>query len=69
MYAGTPAAVASLWKVSDIGTKELMVKFYENMLEKKMNKQDALREAKLEMIKSEKYSSPYYWSAFVMYGE
>ena len=34
MYAGTPAVVASLWNVKDIATKELMVKFYENMLEK-----------------------------------
>ena len=69
MYAGTPAVVASLWNVQDIATKELMVKFYENILEKGMNKEEALRQAKLEMIKSRKYSSPYFWSAFVMYGE
>jgi CHAT domain-containing protein len=69
MYAGTPAVVASLWNVQDIATKELMVKFYTNMLEKGMKKEEALRQAKLEMIKGGKYSSPYYWSAFVMYGE
>jgi CHAT domain-containing protein/tetratricopeptide (TPR) repeat protein len=68
MYAGTPAVVASLWNVSDIGTKELMVKFYSNLLEKGMSKEEALRQAKLELIKSEKYSSPYFWGAFVMYG-
>ena len=69
MYAGTPAVVASLWNVSDIGTKELMVKFYKNMLEKGMSKEEALRQAKLDLINSDKYSSPYFWSAFVMYGE
>ena len=69
MYAGTPAVAASLWNVSDIGTKKLMVKFYKNILEKEMSKQEALRTAKLEMIEGGKYSSPYYWSAFVMYGE
>ena len=69
MYAGTPAVVASLWNVSDIGTKELMVRFYQNILEKGMSKEDALREAKLSLLRSEKYSSPYYWSPFVMYGE
>jgi CHAT domain-containing protein len=69
MYAGTPAVVASLWKVDDIATKELMVNFYRNMLEKKMDKVEALRQAKLELLKNENYRSPLYWSAFVMYGE
>lgn len=69
MYAGTPAVVASLWKVDDTATRELMVKFYKNMLEKNMEKTEALRLAKLELIKNKKYFSPLYWSAFVMYGE
>lgn len=69
MQAGTGAVVASLWNVSDIGTKELMVRFYRNMLEKSMSKTEALRQAKLEMLRGGTYSSPYYWSPFVMYGE
>lgn len=69
MYAGTPAVVASLWKVDDTATKELMINFYKNMLEKNLDKTEALRQAKLDMIKNKKYTSPLYWSAFVMYGE
>lgn len=69
MYAGTPAVVASLWKVDDIATKELMVNFYRNMLEKNMDKVEALRQAKLELFKDQNYRSPLFWSAFVMYGE
>jgi CHAT domain-containing protein len=69
MYAGTPAVVASLWVVDDIATKELMLHFYRNMLEKNLDKAEALRQAKLELIKSTKYVSPLFWSAFVMYGE
>jgi CHAT domain-containing protein len=46
-----------------------MVKFYKNLLENGMKKEEALRQAKLEMIKDGKYASPYYWSTFVMYGE
>jgi CHAT domain-containing protein len=69
MYAGTPAVVASLWYVDDPATKELMLSFYKNMLEKNLEKTEALRQAKLELLKSEKYSSPLFWSAFVMYGE
>jgi CHAT domain-containing protein len=69
MYAGTPAVVASLWKVDDNATKELMILFYRNMIEKKMDKTEALRQAKIELSKSPKYKSPLFWSAFVMYGE
>jgi len=69
MYAGSPAVAASLWDVDDAATKELMVKFYSNMLEKNLDKVEALRQAKLELLKDEKYASPLYWSAFVMYGE
>jgi CHAT domain-containing protein len=69
MYAGTPAVIASLWKVDDIATKELMVNFYRNMLEKNLDKTEALRQAKLELLKNKNHRSPLFWSAFVMYGE
>ncbi|MCP5047682.1 MAG: CHAT domain-containing protein, partial [bacterium] len=58
MYAGTPAVVTSLWNVDDIGTKELMVEFYRNILERGMRKDDALREAKLALLRGGKYASP-----------
>jgi CHAT domain-containing protein len=69
MYAGTPAVLASLWKVDDTATKELMVKFYKNMLEKNLDKTETLRQAKLELLKTKQYASPLFWSAFVLYGE
>jgi CHAT domain-containing protein len=69
MYAGTPAVVSSLWRVDDQATKKLMVTFYRNMLEKNLDKTEALRQAKLELLKNPKYYSPLFWSAFVMYGE
>jgi CHAT domain-containing protein len=69
MYAGTPATVVSLWSVHDVGTKELMVRFYRKLLQEKLAKDGALRSAKREMLASPEYASPYYWAAFVMYGE
>jgi CHAT domain-containing protein len=68
MYAGTPAVVVSLWSVSDEGTKELMVKFFTNLVKNKMKPEDALHQAKLEMLKT-KWRSPFYWAPFVLYGE
>jgi CHAT domain-containing protein len=61
--------VATPRKVDDEATKELMINFYQNMLEKNLDKAEALRQAKLELIKNKKYRSPLFWSAFVMYGE
>lgn len=69
MYAGTPAVVASLWDVDDEAAKELMIHFYRNLLENDMDKTEALRQAKLHLLKNSNYASPFFWSAFVMYGE
>lgn len=69
MYTGVPAAVASLWRVKDTAAEALMVRFYENLLEKRMEKTEALRQAKLSLLKSKAYASPVHWSAFLMYGE
>ncbi|MGA9363581.1 MAG: CHAT domain-containing protein [Bacteroidota bacterium] len=52
----------------DEGTTELMTKFFEKMLQGGLSKEEALRQAKLEMLQG-KFSNPYYWSAFGMYGE
>jgi CHAT domain-containing protein len=67
MYAGSPAAVVSLWSVSDEKTKELMVLFYKNMINEGMTKETALRRTKIELIKAS--SHPFFWAPFVMYGE
>jgi CHAT domain-containing protein len=68
MYAGSRSAVVSLWSVDDEGTRDLMVRFYENMIRKGSGTAESLRLAKQEMLKT-KYRSPFFWSAFVMYGE
>ncbi len=68
MYAGSPSAVVSLWSVDDEGTRDLMVRFYTNMIKKGVETAESLRLAKKEMLKT-KFRNPFFWSAFVMYGE
>jgi len=58
-----------LWRVDDAAKKELMGRFYQELLEKRLTKKEALRQAKLALLKEARYASPYYWSALVMYGE
>jgi CHAT domain-containing protein len=69
-FAGCPSVVMSLWNVSDQSTSDLMVSFYEQ-LKKGVNKDEALRSAKLDYLKtvSAEYAKPIYWAAFVPIGE
>lgn len=69
MYAGAPRVIASLWKVDDEATAELMKLFYRNLLQKKLTASPALREAQVEMQKQPRWRSPYYWGAFVLQGD
>ncbi len=69
-YAGANNLIVSLWKVEDQATADLMVSFYQEYLNSKSkNFGTSLRQAKLNLIASEHFSHPYYWSAFVLIGQ
>jgi CHAT domain-containing protein len=69
IYAGAPSVVASLWKVSDDSTVEMMRSFYRNL--KTMPKAEALRQAQLGLAKSSAMTSshPYFWAPFILVGD
>jgi CHAT domain-containing protein/Tfp pilus assembly protein PilF len=69
MYAGATRVVASLWKVDDVATAELMGRFYRGMLKEGLRPAAALRQAQMEMQKQKRWSDPYYWAAFTIQGE
>jgi CHAT domain-containing protein len=69
MYAGSPRVLASLWKVDDVATAELMKIFYQKMLKEKLRPAAALRAAKIRMMEQKRWRSPYYWAAFELQGE
>jgi CHAT domain-containing protein len=69
MYAGAARIVASLWKVNDLATSELMARFYESMLANGLEPAQALRFAQKSMWQSKRWRSPYYWAAFLIQGE
>ena len=69
MYAGASSVVASLWKVDDEATAELMKRFYSNLLERKMPPAAALREAQNSLRRDPEWSAPYYWAAFTLQGD
>ena len=69
MYAGTTRVVASMWKVDDVATTELMGRFYRGMLKEGLRPAAALRQAQMEMQKQKRWTDPYYWAAFTFQGE
>ncbi|MEA5544236.1 tetratricopeptide repeat protein, partial [Limnoraphis robusta CCNP1324] len=66
--AGAESQLMSLWKVNDDGTKELMIKYYQRLLQNE-GRSDALRQVQLEMLNSSQYQHPYYWAAFIPVGD
>lgn len=69
MYAGASGVAASLWKVDDDATGELMKHFYEGMFTRGLTPSAALREAQLGMWRQKRWHAPYYWAAFVIQGQ
>jgi hypothetical protein len=69
MYAGAGAVIASLWKVDDEATAELMKYFYAALFTKGLPPAAALRDAQLELAKHPRWQSPYYWAGFVIQGQ
>jgi CHAT domain-containing protein len=69
MYAGSRRVVASLWKVQDDVTAELMKEFYRNMLREGKRPAEALRLAQILLLKKNQSNSPFFWAGFVHYGE
>ncbi|HET7871539.1 MAG TPA: CHAT domain-containing protein, partial [Terriglobales bacterium] len=63
MYAGASRVVASLWKVSDAATAQLMANFYRAMEQDKLTPAAALRSAQIAMWKQHRWRHPYYWAA------
>ena len=69
MYAGSARVAASMWRVDDAATAELMRLFYTGMLKDGRPPAAALRAAQIEMFRQKRWQSPYYWAAFVLQGE
>ena len=69
MYSGTPRVLASLWKVDDEATAELMTEFYKQHLEFGLTPAAALQQAQIVQMRKTSRQSPYYWAGFQLQGE
>jgi CHAT domain-containing protein/tetratricopeptide (TPR) repeat protein len=69
MHSGAKRILASLWKVDDEATAELMTRFYQGMLAQGLSPAAALREAQVSMSRDKRWSAPFFWSAFSVQGD
>jgi CHAT domain-containing protein/Tfp pilus assembly protein PilF len=69
LYTGARQVVASLWRIEDRATAELMSRFYRGLLVEGRPPAAALRLAQLAIRDDRRWRSPYYWSGFVLQGD
>jgi len=68
LKSGARSTIGTLWSVSDESTALLVDRVYKQIAIAPKNKAQILRQAQLDLIQSEKYHHPYYWSPFVLVG-
>jgi len=66
LQSGAHGVIAGLWDVSDYSSPRIMQDLYAG-LAASMPPAEALRYAKLNLIRGVKYGDPYYWGAFQFY--
>lgn len=80
--AGSPMTIASQWKVESSSATELMLTFYRNLQPKSIgpnvvggnisssrSKAEALRQASIALLRTDKYAHPFYWAGFDIIGD
>ena len=68
VLAGAESLVMSLWPVSDYISRDAMIAYYTG-LRAGLGRGDALRQAKLAMLKRPNRRHPYYWAGFIQSGD
>ncbi|MEA5552687.1 CHAT domain-containing protein [Anabaena cylindrica UHCC 0172] len=67
--AGARSTVASLWHINDQSTAILIGEFYNELVNSKVTKAEALRRAQVKLLtKYPNYSHPSYWGAYILVG-
>jgi CHAT domain-containing protein len=67
LFAGARNVIASLWRVDDDATAELVRRFYGWL--RTLPAPEALARAEMEMLSDDRWHSPYFWAAFDVLGD
>ncbi len=70
LEGGVESVMASLWKVDDKSTSQLMQQFYEKLSQSNqtLTKAEALKQVQLSFLNHSDLKHPHYWSPFILIG-
>lgn len=66
--AGARSALATLWFISDEATSQLIGQFYQKLQTQTVSKAEALRQAQVALISTDRYKHPNLWAPFILIG-
>ncbi|MDY6781728.1 MAG: CHAT domain-containing protein [Cyanobacteriota bacterium] len=66
--SGVGSTLATLWKVSDDSTVEVMKVFYQELQKPGVTKAEALHRAQQSLLNQQRYQEPYYWGSYILVG-
>lgn len=67
IYAGANNLLVSLWNINDRPTSLIMIRFYKNLIAGE-SLSSALHHAKMYLLHKTRFTSPQYWSPFILIG-
>jgi CHAT domain-containing protein len=69
VLAGSESQMMSLWQVSDVATRDLMIAYYQRLRERE-GRAEALRKVQLAMMHGQRqYAHPFFWASFIQSGD
>jgi CHAT domain-containing protein len=66
LSAGAKKIISTVWDVDDNVSKQLMAKFYRNLLHSGLDSPEALRRSQMEIMHESSTKAPYYWAGFIV---
>ncbi len=68
VQSGARSALATLWRINDQASAELIERFYQHLREPGVSRAQALQHAQNELLKhaAASYQHPYFWAPFVL---
>ncbi|QYO64620.1 CHAT domain-containing protein [Leptolyngbya sp. 7M] len=67
VQAGARSVVSTLWEAQDLPNTELMIRFYQELLDPQISRAEALRRAQLHLLQ-QGYPTPHVWATYVLVG-
>lgn len=67
VQAGARSVISTLWEAQDLPNTQLMIQFYQQLLNPQVSRAEALRQAQLHLL-SQGYTTPHVWATYVLVG-